>query len=150
MRLWELEEGDGDEADRIGDREARERAMRNVEMEEEENVFVPLEVADAVVEPVPAPVVVEEPEPEQPVVIQPALQREGPLVLRINQLPPQPLPAPAAPEPARRHRNQNNNNRPQQQNRNAMRDPNAARRQRRINPHQAQAPRQNKDRKSTR
>ena len=97
MRLWELEEGDGDEADRRAVREARE-----MEFEEEEEEIP--EVAEVIIQ---EPEVEEPTEPE-PVVPQQALQREGPLVLRINQLPPQPVlpPVPNPPPADQRNRGQ--------------------------------------------
>jgi E3 ubiquitin-protein ligase RNF14 len=95
MRLWELEEGDGDEADRRAVREARE-----MEFEEEEEEEIP-EVAEAIIQ---EPEVEEPTEPE-PVVPQQALQREGPLIFRINQLPPQPVPPPVPNPPPADQRN---------------------------------------------
>ena len=103
MRLWELEEGDGDEADRIA---ARARA--------EEEAMEPLhediaDVQEVVAEPVPEPPqpVIEQAEPVPP---QAALQREGPLVLRINDVPRR-APPPPVPQvqPVRQHRQQRPN-----------------------------------------
>jgi E3 ubiquitin-protein ligase RNF14 len=79
MRLWEGEEGDGD-GHWFGEREQEDP--------HEDIVVVPQDAPEVVV--APEPVAAE-------AVVQPpleVLQREGPLVLRINQLPPQPAPVP--------------------------------------------------------
>lgn len=115
MRLWELEEGDGDADDLWRDRVAREQAQERELQEHADNEgendhqdAVDLDVAIAAPQPeenLPPAVDPNLPPP-------PALQREGPLVLRINQVPPRPAPAPAPVGEANRR-----NNRPQNQNR---------------------------------
>jgi E3 ubiquitin-protein ligase RNF14 len=117
MRLWELEGGDGDDVG-IGfaggvqarvpeepeepegvevDGDILDRIREN--FQDGDHLLVPLDVHDVDDpddrdNPVPAPA------PQQ-------LQREGPLVLRINQLPPQPAPpVPDAPQAAGRVRRQ--------------------------------------------
>jgi E3 ubiquitin-protein ligase RNF14 len=92
MRLWELEGGDGDDVG-IG----FVGGVREVEIppdnEEPEVELIPVPNAEAE-GPIDIPEIVEPPdEPQQ------ELQREGPLVLRINQLPPPPPAAPAVPDP---------------------------------------------------
>lgn len=148
MRLWELEEGDGDEMDRIGDREARERAIRRAEAAEDEDVEVPAD--EVVVPPVPAA----PPQPElapQPAIVLPILQREGPLVLRINQVPARPVQIPAAVVvPGAQQPRRRNQNRHQPPNPFLRRNPNQIQNQnqiqpRRNNPNQAQARRQNNE-----
>lgn len=105
MRLWELEEGDGDDVG-IG----FAGGVREVEIPPEAAEEVPVE-AVAADEPDAAAVpdmVVEEPD-----IPRPELQREGPLVLRINQQP-QPAPvAPAVPDPPPANRRQGGNQRQQ-------------------------------------
>jgi E3 ubiquitin-protein ligase RNF14 len=88
MRLWEGEEGDGDMPD---------FAEREIEIPDEDIVVIPQDPPE--VEVAPEPAVAEAVVPQH----REAIQREGPLVLRINQLPPQPapLPAPVAPNAGR-------------------------------------------------
>ncbi|KAK0101236.1 translation termination inhibitor protein itt1 [Cadophora gregata] len=84
-RLWELEEGDGDDFEHGGG--------RPVELHEDEEEELEIE-PEPVVE-VQIPEIVEPDEPRE--VLEP-LQREGPLVLRINHVPaPPPPPAPEVP-----------------------------------------------------
>jgi E3 ubiquitin-protein ligase RNF14 len=82
MRLWEGEEGDGEN-------EGPGFAERPVEIPQEDILVIPEDGPEIAVAP--------EPINPQPVIQLPQepLQREGPLVLRINQLPPQPVPPPA-------------------------------------------------------
>lgn len=91
MRLWELEEGDGDDVG-IG----YGGGVRPVEILAEEVEEVPVEIINeaAAAPAVEIPEVIVEPPPPVP---QEELEREGPLVLRINQVP-QPV-APAVPDP---------------------------------------------------
>ncbi|KAF4632723.1 hypothetical protein G7Y89_g5408 [Cudoniella acicularis] len=101
MRLWELEGGDGDD---VGIGFAGGNRMPDPEDIEPDNQILEVEEPDdqePVPPPVPEVVVIEPPAPPQE-----ALQREGPLVLRINQLPPRPAPAPVVPDPPRGGRNQ--------------------------------------------
>lgn len=101
MRLWELEEGDGDEDDRARDRFDRQFAPfpgeedENEDELEHEEAAVPQAQVLHAQEAAPQPVA----NPNAP-----PLEREGPLVLRINQLPPRPVPpaAPAVPEQQQR------------------------------------------------
>ena len=103
MRLWELEEGDGDEDDRARDRFDRQFEVPADEEEHAgEDVAPPAALQQDV--PAPAPAIAN---PNAP-----PLEREGPLVLRINQLPPRPAPAPApVVDPPRRQHRQNQNGR---------------------------------------
>jgi len=98
MRLWELEEGDGDDVG-IG----YAGGVRPVEIPAEEaEEVLPVEIDNerAAAPAVDIPEVVEPPE-QLP---RGELEREGPLVLRINQLPP-PVPvAPAVPDPPQANR----------------------------------------------
>ncbi|KAG9232113.1 RWD domain-containing protein [Amylocarpus encephaloides] len=107
MRLWELEGGDGND---VGQGYAGGRQMANPED------VVPVELVQDVPE-IEAPVVVQE-EPVAEVAVDPVpqapLQREGPLVIRINHFPPQPLQAPPILDPPRGGRR---NRRPGQQQR---------------------------------
>lgn len=106
MKLWELEEGDGD-ADDLW-RDQRARALRDPGNEEDEDVVEHVDIDPA---PQPIPARGEEPQAQpQRGLNAPALEREGPLILRINQLPPRPVPvvAPVA-EPRRQHRQAQNN-----------------------------------------
>lgn len=96
MRLWELEEGDGDDVG-IGYAGGVARnipeEVAEIEPEQEEvGEFEVLEMANDEPHDQPA----QGPIDDAP---QAALQREGPLVLRINQLPPQVVVAPAVPDP---------------------------------------------------
>jgi len=99
MRLWELEEGDGDD---VGIGYAGGRGAREVEIPPEDPEEIPAQVFDfnnpdgqIAVPAVQVPEVFVAP----PHVPQEELQREGPLVLRINQLPLQPVViAPAVPD----------------------------------------------------
>ncbi|KAH7360089.1 RWD domain-containing protein [Rhexocercosporidium sp. MPI-PUGE-AT-0058] len=85
-RLWELEEGDGHD---VGQGHGGRPVELHEEDEEEE------ELPEPVVEVVQVPEIVE---PEEPRVRLEPLQREGPLVLRINHVPaPPPPPAPEVP-----------------------------------------------------
>lgn len=99
MRLWELEEGDGDDVG-IGYAGGAPRGpeeVAEVEPEPEPEGF--LEVVEMANDE-PHHIQAQRPIDDAP---QEALQREGPLVLRINQLPPQPAPAvPDPPQQARR------------------------------------------------
>jgi len=92
MRLWELEEGDGDDVVPGGGRPVE------IPDEEEELEEAPVEVVNeaAAAPAVEFPeIVVQEPPPAP----RDELEREGPLVLRINQVP-QPVPvAPAIRDP---------------------------------------------------
>lgn len=94
-RLWELEEGDGDDVGHGG-------GGRPVEIHEHDEV----EAAEDIIIPGPGPVpeipeIVEPDEPDEPAAPLAPLQREGPLVLRINHVPPPPPPpAPDAPPAA--------------------------------------------------
>ncbi|KAH7396044.1 RWD domain-containing protein [Cadophora sp. MPI-SDFR-AT-0126] len=86
-RLWELEEGDGEDAGQGFGGE------RPVELHEDEEEDVEIELEPAVEVQVPEIV-----EPEEPREALEPLQREGPLVLRINHVPaPPPPPAPEVP-----------------------------------------------------
>jgi E3 ubiquitin-protein ligase RNF14 len=92
MRLWELEEGDGDGVVPGGGRPVE------IPDEEEELEEVPVEVANeaAAAPAVEFPeIVVQEPPPAP----RDELEREGPLVLRINQVPQPVLVAPAVRDP---------------------------------------------------
>jgi E3 ubiquitin-protein ligase RNF14 len=93
MRLWELEGGDGDDVGIGYAGGVREREVEiPPEIEEPGEEVAVDQVQDQVLHDIPE--IVEPPEePEQ------ELQREGPLVLRINQLPPAPAPGPAVPDP---------------------------------------------------
>ncbi|KAF8855736.1 RWD-domain-containing protein [Acephala macrosclerotiorum] len=91
MRLWEHERGDGDD---VGLGYAG--GVRPVEIppdpEEQEEI-----AANAALEILPdVPEIVEPDEPDEPRAPRPELEREAPLVLRINQVAP---PAPAVPDP---------------------------------------------------
>jgi E3 ubiquitin-protein ligase RNF14 len=91
MRLWELEEGDGDDVVPGGP-----RPVEIPDEEEEHEEDAPVNVAEAAAAPA-----VEIPEV---IVVPPAaprdqLEREGPLVLRINQIPQPPPVVPAVPDP---------------------------------------------------
>jgi len=100
MRLWELEEGDGDAEDLWRDRQARELQIPDEDEHEQEIEVVPPPPQPQQQQAVPAA-------PANPNA--PALEREGPLILRINQLPPRPVPAAApAPEPRRQNRQAQN------------------------------------------
>ncbi|EKD16369.1 RWD domain-containing protein [Drepanopeziza brunnea f. sp. 'multigermtubi' MB_m1] len=91
-RLWELEEGDGDDVG-IG----YGGGARPVEHEENDEVEAAVEMM-GIEEVHPVPEIVEP--VEEAVPLEP-LQREGPLVLRINHVPPPPPPpAPEAPPAA--------------------------------------------------
>lgn len=99
MRLWEREAGEGDDfvvgyADGVQEIDHEEVVVLDGRLDEP-----PVE-APVVLEPAQEPVIVEaRPQGE--------LQREGPLVLRINAPPPPPRAVPAvpdAPEPARNRR----------------------------------------------
>jgi E3 ubiquitin-protein ligase RNF14 len=95
MRLWELEEGDGDD---VGIGFAGGMREREIEIPPEDipegdaGIVAAVHADDGDV--IDIPEIVEPPD-EPP----PELQREGPLVLRINQLPPIHPPAPAVPDP---------------------------------------------------
>ncbi|KAH9224199.1 RWD domain-containing protein [Leptodontidium sp. 2 PMI_412] len=92
-RLWEMEEGDGDDVGQGGGG----RPLELHEDDEEEE-----ELPEPVIEPVQIPEIVEPEEPREP--LEP-LQREGPLVLRINHVPaPPPPPAPEVPVRAQPNR----------------------------------------------
>ncbi|TVY59610.1 E3 ubiquitin-protein ligase itt1, partial [Lachnellula suecica] len=98
MRLWELEEGDGDDVG-IGYAGGLHRGQgapeEIIEIPPEEPDIEELEIVEMANDEVHAQPA-QGPVDEAP---QAALQREGPLVLRINQLPPQPAPvAPAVPD----------------------------------------------------
>jgi E3 ubiquitin-protein ligase RNF14 len=97
MRLWELEEGDGDEDDRARDRFDRQFAVPEEDDNDHEEADVAPQVAVVQAQEV-APQPAANPNA-------PPLEREGPLVLRINQLPPRPAP-PAAPEVPEQQRRQ--------------------------------------------
>jgi E3 ubiquitin-protein ligase RNF14 len=101
MRLWELEEGDGDDVG-IGYAGGARRAPDEVAgIEPEPEGFLEIvEMANDEPHALPA----QGPINEAP---QEALQREGPLILRINQLPPQP--APAFPDPPQVNNRQGRN-----------------------------------------
>lgn len=108
MRLWELEGGDGDDVG-IGFAGGRhdEEALRLADLEDD--VADIAEEGFAIVEdPRPAAQVQAQPQP-QPAPpagpLQPALVRENPLVLRINELPARPV-QPVIQEPARPRRHQ--------------------------------------------
>lgn len=89
-RLWELEEGEEAEFRRGGIPNDHEDEDDDDEHADDRPVM------QANVEPVPIPEIVE---PDEPVVPLEPLQREGPLVLRINHIPrPPPPPAPDAPD----------------------------------------------------
>ncbi|XMA07951.1 hypothetical protein WAI453_000742 [Rhynchosporium graminicola] len=84
-RLWELEEGDGDDVV-----PGRPRPEMQDEDEDEEE-----EMPEPIIEVVQVPEIIEPEEPREPLA---PLQREGPLVLRINHIPaPPPPPAPEVP-----------------------------------------------------
>lgn len=103
MRLWELEGGDGDDVG-IGYAGGRHDAEAAQFAELEEDVPVIAEEGFAIVEdPRVAPQAQAEaaPPPPPPGPPQPALVRENPLVLRINELPARP-PPPAQEAPAPR------------------------------------------------
>lgn len=93
MRLWELEGGDGDD---VGIGFGGGNRPREVEIppEVEEPEDEPAQILDAHVILPNVPEIVEPPGPPRP-----ELQREGPLVLRINQVAPAPAPGPAVPDP---------------------------------------------------
>jgi E3 ubiquitin-protein ligase RNF14 len=113
MRLWELEEGDGDDVVPGGG--------RPVEIPDEEELEeVPVEVAD---EAAAAPAV-EFPEivlQEPPPAPRDELEREGPLVLRINQVPQPVHVAPAVRDPPAANRQ--NRGPPRQAAQNVRRQP---------------------------
>jgi E3 ubiquitin-protein ligase RNF14 len=90
MRLWELEGGDGDDVG-IGFAGGVEREV----------VILPEPEAVPQIEEVEIPPPAEIPEIVEPEVPQEALQREGPLVLRINRIPPPAPVAPPVPDPPR-------------------------------------------------
>jgi E3 ubiquitin-protein ligase RNF14 len=91
MRLWELEEGDGDD---VVPGNGRPVEIPEEELEDEAPFEAVEEPAAAAAVEVPENLVREPPPPPRDV-----LEREGPLVLRINQVP-QPVPvAPAVPVP---------------------------------------------------
>ncbi|KAE8443377.1 hypothetical protein EG329_001935 [Mollisiaceae sp. DMI_Dod_QoI] len=93
MRLWELEQGDGDDVG-IG----YAGGVRPVEIPqdpEERDVEIAAAADLEVLRDVPE--IIEPDEPDDPQEPRPEIQREGPLVLRINQ--PIPPPAPAVPDP---------------------------------------------------
>lgn len=95
MRLWELEGGDGDDVG-IG----YAGGVRPVEIppDPEEREVEAAVAADIVVnQPMDIPEIVEPDEEEEIREERPEIQREGPLVLRINQ--PLPPAAPAVPDP---------------------------------------------------
>jgi E3 ubiquitin-protein ligase RNF14 len=97
MRLWELEGGDGDDVGIgfAGGVQAREEVVRPGEPVEEMNA--PDENGN---------VGPEEPAAPPPVVpLARPFAREGPLVLRIGQLPPRPAPPQPAPQPPAAQRN---------------------------------------------
>lgn len=95
MRLWELEGGDGDDVGIGFAGGAREREVEiPPEVEEPEEPAAVVNAEAALGGQIDVPEIVEPPD-----VPQQELQREGPLVLRINQLPPPPLVAPAVPDP---------------------------------------------------
>lgn len=128
MRLWELEEGDGDADDQWRDRAARAIAREQGEGDEiEGDDHVNAEPAVEIAQPVPPPA--EPAHPPPAVVNAPALEREGPLVLRINQIPARPIPAAAPPveaaAPPRRHHRQPGQNVHQNQVNNRQGGPNA-------------------------
>jgi E3 ubiquitin-protein ligase RNF14 len=93
MRLWELEEGDGDDVG-IG----YGGGVRPVQIPPEQAEEAPVEFVNEAAAPpvVDIPEVVIEPPPPVP---QEELEREGPLVLRINPLPQPVQVAPAVPGP---------------------------------------------------
>jgi len=103
MRLWELEEGDGNDVG-IG----YAGGGHNDHLVEIPDVEIVDDGANGLIgndEPIEVqlpPQPAAEPPPQGP---REQFQREAPLVLRINQLPPQPLPPPPAVviEPIRRH-----------------------------------------------
>lgn len=105
-RLWELEEGDGDDVGQgFGARQGdgRQGYGEEHELHEDEEV---MDFPEPVIEAIQIPEIVE---PEEPRPVLAPLQREGPLVLRINHVPaPPPPPAPEVPVQAahqgRRHR----------------------------------------------
>lgn len=106
MRLWELEEGDGNDvgigfAGGLRRPPPEEVAAIEPEEEDHEQELEIVEMPEGEGHNQPAQRPVDE-------VPQEALQREGPLVLRINQLPPQPAPVapavPDAPQNGRRNR----------------------------------------------
>jgi len=120
MRLWELEGGDGDDIG-IGYAGVVQEAVAAIEAEEgagnvgpqpaqpDDMIQVENVPAQPIVAALPDAHVVEEPnQPEPPPELEPrhqAFQREGPLVLRINQAPPPPAvpQAPAPVQPVRRN-----------------------------------------------
>ena len=105
MRLWELEEGDGDDVVPGGPRPVEIPD----EEEEEHEVEAPVEVANEAAA-APAVPVPEDAVEAQPQVHRNQLEREGPLVLRINQIP---QAAPAAPAVADPRANNQRNGGPQ-------------------------------------
>ncbi len=102
MRLWELEEGDGEGVVPGGD-----HPMEILENEEENGNEAPIEVVNeaAAVPAIDIPQVMAE-DPPAP---RDELEREGPLVLRINQIPrPVPVAAAVPNPPAANQRNGGN------------------------------------------
>lgn len=92
MRLWVLEEGDGDDAG-IGHADGGRPIEIPPDPEEQQEEIA----ANAALEILPnVPEIFEPDEPEEPRAPRPELEREAPLVLRINQVVP---PAPAVPDP---------------------------------------------------
>jgi E3 ubiquitin-protein ligase RNF14 len=117
MRLWELEGGDGDDVGIgfMGGQRGREEEMHVVngqfEVVEDAVVEAGAEVEDMVAIAWNLPDNAE-PGPNQPLQFAEPVAREGPLVLRINQLPPQP---PAQPRVVQNLHNANLGRRPHQQ-----------------------------------
>jgi E3 ubiquitin-protein ligase RNF14 len=105
MRLWELEEGDGDDVVPGGPRPVEIPD----EEEEEHEIEAPVEVANEAAA-APAVPVPEDAVEAQPQVHRNQLEREGPLVLRINQVP---QAAPAVPAVADPRANNQRNGGPQ-------------------------------------
>jgi E3 ubiquitin-protein ligase RNF14 len=93
MRLWELEEGDGDDVVPGGP-----RPVEIPDEEEEREEEAPVDVVNeaAAVPAVEIPEVIVEAPPPAP---RDELEREGPLVLRINQIPQPPPVIPAVLDP---------------------------------------------------
>ncbi|KAH8682776.1 RWD domain-containing protein [Tricladium varicosporioides] len=99
MRLWELEGGDGNDVD-IGFAGGH-HGPAPAAVEE----LHPMPEVEEVIDQVPE---IEDPDGNivEPGPARAPLEREGPLVLRINALPPRPPPAPEVPEAPRGGRNQ--------------------------------------------
>ncbi|KUJ11425.1 RWD-domain-containing protein [Mollisia scopiformis] len=113
MRLWELEGGDGDDVG-IG----YAGGVRPVEIppdpqEREIEVAVAADIVNNELRDIPE--IVEPGDEDEPPEPRPEIQREGPLVLRINQ--PLPPPAPAVPDPPPAANVRNRPQRQQQPNR---------------------------------